>query len=82
MKQPAAKMNKETFDLAVALHDLKMNKNEKKEIMRIFSFIELEKEYAQRAADIWMRSAPTDAAKTRRQAAVKLIGLSDVITFQ
>lgn len=58
-----------------------LNKNETKELARIQAEKMFSTEGAQRAADIWMRSAPTTAAKQRRQAAVKAIGLNDTIQF-
>lgn len=67
-----------------------LNKNEAKEVERLsgeLSYVKNQgdkaedKEIVQRHADIWMRSAPTTAAQDRRKAAVKALGLSDVITF-
>lgn len=58
-----------------------LNKNETREYQRIKAFVTVEKDYAQRSADIWMRSAPTKEAKERRQAAVKTLGLVNEIQY-
>lgn len=60
--------------------EVELNKNEAKELVRINSFI-LERDYAQRSADIWMRSAPNATSQQRRKAAVRALGLSDEIKF-
>lgn len=60
---------------------MELNKNEIKETQRIAGFVAMDKEYAQRAADVWMRSAPSATAQARRKAAVKELGLSDEIKF-
>lgn len=64
---------------------LTLNKNEVKEILRIQQAKNppySNPAYAQRSADIWMRSAPGDKALERRKIAVRALGLSDVITFE
>lgn len=57
-----------------------LNKNEVKELARIKMFL-ADVEYAQRAADVWMRSAPSEVAQERRKMAVKSLGLDAVIRF-
>jgi hypothetical protein len=71
-----------------------LDKNESKEAQRLSMLVRDTKqekitederkqlcEYAQRSADIWMRSAPTAAAKERRKAVARALGLSDEIKF-
>ena len=60
---------------------VELKKNEAKEIARIGQFVGVDKDYAQRSADIWMRSAPAERNRVARQAAVRAIGLSDEIKF-
>ncbi len=60
--------------------EVTLNKNEAKEVSRIAHEL-FDKEYAQRTADIWMRSAPTKEAQERRKVAVRALGLSDVIQY-
>lgn len=60
---------------------IELNKNETKEYQRIKGFVSIDKEYAQRSADIWMRSAPSSAAQNRRKAAIVTLGLSDQIAY-
>lgn len=60
--------------------ELKLNKNEVCEAQRLQTFAS-EKEYAQRSADIWIRSAPTTAAQDRRKAVARALGLSDTVAF-
>ncbi|OHD25428.1 MAG: hypothetical protein A2Y38_12770 [Spirochaetes bacterium GWB1_59_5] len=61
--------------------ELKLTKNEAKEAQRLEAFRRVEKEYAQRSADIWIRSAPTTAAQDRRKAVARALGLSDTVAF-
>lgn len=64
---------------------LELNKNECKEILRIQQAKNppySNPAYAQRSADIWMRSAPSEAAMIRRKMAVRALGMSDVVTFE
>ena len=54
---------------------LTLNKNECREILRLQQCINppySNPAYAQRSADIWMRSAPGDKALERRKIAVRL----------
>lgn len=60
---------------------LQLNKNEVKEAHRIATMRVAGPEYAQRAVDIWMRSAPTTAAQERRKAVARAMKLSDEIKF-
>lgn len=60
---------------------IELNKNEIKEYNRIKQFKDLDKDYAQRSADIWLRSAATGKAQDRRQTALKLLGLDDTINY-
>lgn len=54
---------------------------ESKELDRIKNANLVSADYAQRSADVWMRSATNGAASSRRKAAVKALGLSDEIKF-
>lgn len=58
-----------------------LKKNETKEFQRIKAFVTVDREYAQRSADIWMRSAFSATAKERRKVAVKALGLVDEIQY-
>ena len=58
------------------------DKPESLETERLQKAVKLDKEYAQRCADIWMRSAPNAKALQRRKWIVEALGLSNVITFQ
>lgn len=60
--------------------ELQLNKNEVREAQRLQAFAN-EKEYAQRSADIWIRSAPATAAQDRRMAEARALGLSDTVAF-
>lgn len=67
--------------------ELNLNKNEAKEVQHIADEVLLcdaidgNFEVAQRSADIWIRSAPDQKAQERRKAAVRALGLSDVVKF-
>ena len=56
-------------------------KNEGKEGQRLKDIIEHNREQAERAADIWMRSAPDDKAAARRKAVCRALGLPDTVRF-
>lgn len=56
-------------------------KNEGKEVQRLKDLIEHNREQAERAADIWMRSAPDDKAAARRKAVCRALGLPDTVRF-
>ena len=60
---------------------VEVTKNEAKEAHRIASMRTAGPEHAQRAADIWMRSAPNDKAQERRKAVACAFGLSDTVAF-
>jgi hypothetical protein len=60
---------------------VEVTKNEGKEVQRLKDLIEHSREQAERAADIWMRSAPNDAAAERREAVCRALGLPDTVRF-
>lgn len=60
---------------------VEVTKNEAKEAHRIASMRTAGPEHAQRAADIWMRSAPDDKAQERRKAVARALDLSDTVAF-
>ena len=60
---------------------VEVTKNEGKEVQRLKALIDHNREHAQRAADIWMRSAPNDKAQERRKAVARALGLSDTLAF-
>ena len=60
---------------------VEVTKNEGKEVQRLKALIDHNREHAQRAADIWMRSAPDDKAAERRKAVARALGLSDTVAF-
>lgn len=60
---------------------VEVTKNEGKEVQRLKALLEASWEQAERAADIWMRSAPTTAAQERRKAVARALGLSDTVRF-
>jgi hypothetical protein len=60
---------------------VEVTKNEGKEVQRLKDLIGHNREQAERAADIWMRSAPDDKAQERRKAVCRALGLSDTVAF-
>ena len=60
---------------------VEVTKNEGKEVQRLKALLEASREHAQRAANIWMRSAPDDKAQERRKAVCRALGLSDTVAF-
>ena len=60
---------------------VEVTKNEGKEVQRLKALLEASREQAERAADIWMRSAPNDKAQERRKAVCRALGLSDTGAF-
>ena len=60
---------------------VEVTKNEGKEVQRLKALLEDSREQAERAADIWMRSAPNDKAQERRKAVACAFGLSDTVAF-
>ena len=60
---------------------VEVTKNEGKEVQRLKALIDHNREQAERAADIWMRSAPDDKAQERRKAVARALGLSDTVAF-
>ena len=60
---------------------VEVTKNEGKEVQRLEALLEASREQAERAADIWMRSAPDDKAQERRKAVCRALGLSDTVAF-
>lgn len=60
---------------------VEVTKNEGKEVQRLKALIEHNREHAERAADIWMRSAPDDKAAERRKAVCRALGLPDTVRF-
>lgn len=54
---------------------------EAKEADRIKRFVGIDRDYAQKSADIWMRSAPNPAAVARRKQVVKDMGLTAEIQY-
>ena len=60
---------------------VEVTKNEGKEVQRLKALLEASREQAERAADIWMRSAPDDKAAERRKAVARALGLSDTVRF-
>lgn len=60
---------------------VEVTKNEGKEVQRLKALIEHNREQAERAADIWMRSAPDDKAAERRKAVCRALGLPDTVRF-
>ena len=60
---------------------VEVTKNEGKEVQRLKMLIGHNPEHAQRAADVWMRSAPDDKAQERRKAVARALGLSDTVAF-
>ena len=60
---------------------VEVTKNEGKEVQRLKALIEHNREQAERAADIWMRSAPNDKAAERRKAVCRALGLPDTVLF-
>ena len=60
---------------------VEVTKNEGKEVQRLKALIEHNREQAERAANIWMRSAPDDKAAARRKAVCRALGLSDTVAF-
>lgn len=55
---------------------VEVTKNEANEAHRIASMRTAGPEHAQRAADIWMRSAPNDKAQERGKAVCRALGLA------
>ena len=60
---------------------VEVTKNEGKEVQRLKALLEANREQAERAADIWMRSAPDDKAAARRKAVCQALGLPDTVRF-
>lgn len=60
---------------------VEVTKNEAKEVQRLKMLAAADRGQAQRAADIWMRSAPDDKAQERRKAVARALGLSDTVAF-
>ena len=60
---------------------VEVTKNEGKEVQRLKALIEHNREQSERAADIWMRSAPDDKAAARRKAVCRALGLPDTVRF-
>jgi hypothetical protein len=60
---------------------VEVTKNEGNEVQRLKDIIEHNREQAERAADIWMRSAPDDKAAARRKAVCRALGLPDTVRF-
>lgn len=60
---------------------VEVTKNEGKEVQRLKALIDHNREQAERAADIWMRSAPDDKAAERRKAVCRALGLPDTVRF-
>lgn len=60
---------------------VEVTKNEGKEVQRLKALLEASREQAERAADIWMRSAPDDKAVARRKAVCRALGLPDTVRF-
>lgn len=60
---------------------LVMTTKEQAEFVRIRAAIAIDRDYAERCGDIWLRSAPTDKAAERRKAALKNLGLPDTVRF-
>lgn len=60
---------------------VEVTKNEGKEVQRLKALIDHNREQAERAADIWMRSAPDDKAQERRKAVCRALGLPDTVRF-
>ena len=60
---------------------VEVTKNEGKEVQRLKALLEASLEQAERAADIWMRSAPDDKAAARRKAVCRALGLPDTVRF-
>ena len=58
---------------------VEVTKNEGKEVQRLKDLIEHNREQAERAANIWMRSAPDDKAAARRKAVCRALGLPDTV---
>ena len=54
---------------------VEVTKNEGKEVQRLKALIDHNREQAERAADIWMRSAPDEKAKERRRAVIRALEL-------
>lgn len=62
--------------------EINLNKNEAKEAQRIATAkVVGGEDYAQRAWDIWARSAPNPVAQWRRKEVARALGLSDEIKF-
>lgn len=60
---------------------VEVTKNEGKEVQRLKDLIGHNREQAERASDIWMRSAPDDKAAARRKAVCRALGLPDTVRF-
>lgn len=60
---------------------VEVTKNEGKEVQRLKALIDHNRKQAERAADIWMRSAPDDKAAGRRKAVCRALGLPDTVAF-
>ena len=60
---------------------IEVTKNEGKEVQRLKALLEASREQAERAADIWMHSAPDDKAAARRKAVCRGLGLPDTVRF-
>ena len=60
---------------------VEVTKNEGKELQRLKMLAAADRGQAQRAADVWMRSAPNDKAQERRKAVARALGLSDTVAF-
>lgn len=60
---------------------VELTKNEGKEVQRLKALIDHNREQAERAADIWMRSAPDDKAAARRKTVCRALGLADTVRF-
>ena len=60
---------------------VEVTKNEGKELQRLKMLAAADRGQAQRAADVWMRSAPNDKAQERRKAVCRALGLSDTVAF-
>lgn len=67
-------------EVHIAGKKLALSKNEIREAQRIVAWLGQDRTAAQRAADIWMRSA-YGAQVDRRKAAVRAMGLSDTVAF-
>ena len=67
--------------MSISRQVVEVTKNEAKEAHRIASMRTAGPEHAQRAADIWMRSAPDDKAAARHKAVCRALSLPDTVRF-